>query len=101
MQHVHDAWRQGVEATLYAALMSVANASYNTGELLGALVTQLLGITAPCFTNMPWLILSARSAACCRCPSCASSAAPMRLCRPRSLLTFSGVTFGAHIVHLC
>lgn len=47
---------QGVEATLYAALMSVANASYNTGELLGALTTQLLGITAQVFTNLPWLV---------------------------------------------
>ena len=48
---------QGVEATLYAALMSVANASYSTGELLGALATQLLGITATVFTNMLWLVL--------------------------------------------
>ena len=48
--------RQGVEATLYAALMSVCNASFNTAELLGALVTQLLGITAQNFANMPILI---------------------------------------------
>ena len=41
---------------MYAALMSVCNASFGTAELLGALVTQLLGITAQNFTNMPILI---------------------------------------------
>lgn len=47
---------QGVEATLYAALMSISNAASGAGEVLGAGLTQLLGITAQEFGNMPWLV---------------------------------------------
>lgn len=46
-----------MEATLYAALMSVANAAAGTGDVLGAALTKLLGITAHEFSGMPWLVL--------------------------------------------
>ncbi len=48
---------QGVEATLYAALMSLSNAASGTGEVLGAALTALLGVTAHQFRNMSWLVL--------------------------------------------
>jgi hypothetical protein len=37
--------------------MSISNAAGGTGEVLGAGLTQLLGITAHEFGNMAWLIL--------------------------------------------
>jgi hypothetical protein len=46
-----------VEATLYAALMSISNAAGGAGELLGAALTKMLGITAHEFGNMSWLVL--------------------------------------------
>lgn len=48
---------QGVEATLYAALMSIANASGSVSELLGAALSKVMGITAHDFKNMAWLVL--------------------------------------------
>ena len=48
---------QGVEATLYAALMSINNAGAGVGESLGAVLTQLLGVTSSNFRNLPWLSL--------------------------------------------
>ena len=48
---------QGVEATLYAAMMSISNASGGISELLGAALSKLLGITAHEFANMTWLVL--------------------------------------------
>lgn len=48
---------QGVEATLYAALMSVSNAAGGAGDVFGAALTKLLGITAHEFGNMSWLVL--------------------------------------------
>ena len=46
-----------MEATLYAALMSISNASGGVSELLGASLSKLLGITAHEFANMAWLVL--------------------------------------------
>ena len=48
---------QGVEATLYAALMSIANASASVSELLGGALSKIMGITAHDFKNMAWLVL--------------------------------------------
>lgn len=50
---------QGVEATLYAALMSISNAGTGAGDLLGAALTRAFGVTGRVFTNLPWLVLSA------------------------------------------
>ena len=48
---------EGVEATLFASLMSVMNLAMATGEALGAGLTAALGVTADNFTNMFWLVL--------------------------------------------
>ncbi|CAK0783008.1 hypothetical protein CVIRNUC_006203 [Coccomyxa viridis] len=48
---------EGVEATLYAALMSISNASGGVSELLGAALSKILGITAHEFAGMAWLVL--------------------------------------------
>ena len=47
----------GVEAMLYATIMSANNLSGSVGRLLGGLLTQLLGITNDNFTNLSSLIL--------------------------------------------
>jgi folate/biopterin transporter len=47
----------GVEAMLYATIMSANNLSGNIGKLLGGLLTQILGITNNDFTNLPLLII--------------------------------------------
>lgn len=47
----------GVEGTLFAALMSVYNASGATSNELGSLLTQSLGITETDFTNLWKLVL--------------------------------------------
>jgi folate/biopterin transporter len=47
----------GVEGTLFAALMSVYNASGATSNELGALMTHALGITETDFTNLWKLVL--------------------------------------------
>ena len=48
---------EGVEATLFASLMSVMNAGSATGKALGAGLTALLGVAADNFTNFFWLVL--------------------------------------------
>jgi BT1 family len=50
---------QGVEATLYAALMSISNAGTGAGDLTGAALTRAFGITGQSFTNLPWLVFTA------------------------------------------
>jgi folate/biopterin transporter len=47
----------GVEAMLYATIMSANNLSGNIGRLLGGLLTQMMGITNDNFTNLPWLLV--------------------------------------------
>ncbi|CAL9773835.1 unnamed protein product [Musa acuminata subsp. burmannicoides] len=47
----------GVEATLFATLMSISNAGSVTGGLIGAGVTQLLGVTKDSFKNLALLII--------------------------------------------
>ena len=47
---------QGVEATLYSALMSISNAAGGLGSLLGAGLTWALGITATQFEALPALV---------------------------------------------
>ena len=47
---------QGVEATLYSALMSIANAAGGLASLLGAGLTWALGITATQFEALPALV---------------------------------------------
>ena len=46
----------GVEATLFAALMSVFNAGVVSGAL-GAALTSALGVTSENFDNLFWLVL--------------------------------------------
>ena len=46
----------GVEATLFAALMSVSNMARATGSSLGALLTRLVGVTASDFRALHKLI---------------------------------------------
>ena len=47
----------GVEATLFAALMSVFNAGGVVSGILGAGVTSALGVTSENFENLFWLVL--------------------------------------------
>ncbi|XP_047075022.1 folate-biopterin transporter 1, chloroplastic-like isoform X1 [Lolium rigidum] len=47
----------GMEATLFATLMSVSNAGSVTGGLVGAGLTKLLGVTRESFGNLPLLII--------------------------------------------
>ena len=48
---------EGVEATLFAALMSVFNAGGVVSGALGAGLTKALGVTADDFENLVWLVL--------------------------------------------
>ena len=48
---------EGVEATLFAALMSVFNAGGVVSGALGAGLTKALGVTADDFENLFWLVL--------------------------------------------
>jgi hypothetical protein len=48
---------EGVEATFFAALMSLFNAGGVTSEFLGAGLTQSLGVTADNFDNLFLLVL--------------------------------------------
>ena len=48
---------EGVEATLFASLMSVMNAASAVGDALGAGLTAALGVTADNFSNLIWLVL--------------------------------------------
>ena len=46
----------GVEATLFAALMSILNAGSFLGVALGSGATSALGVTATDFTHLPTLV---------------------------------------------
>jgi len=48
---------EGMEATLFATLMSVSNGGSVVGGLLGAGLTQLFGITKDRFDNLAALII--------------------------------------------
>ncbi|KAL5198224.1 hypothetical protein ABZP36_001736 [Zizania latifolia] len=47
----------GMEATLFATLMSISNAGSVSGGLIGAGLTQLFGVTKDSFKNLPLLIV--------------------------------------------
>lgn len=47
---------QGVEATLFAALMSILNGGSFTGSFLGSLLTRALGVDGKDFTNLAPLV---------------------------------------------
>jgi hypothetical protein len=47
----------GVEATLFATLMSISNGAGVVGGLLGAELTQVLGVTSENFQNLALLLL--------------------------------------------
>jgi len=47
---------QGVEATLFATLMSILNGGAFTGSALGALLTKAFGVTSEDFTNLAPLV---------------------------------------------
>jgi phosphate/sulfate permease len=47
----------GMEATLFATLMSVSNAGSVTGGLVGAGLTKFLGVTRESFENLTVLII--------------------------------------------
>lgn len=48
---------EGVEATLFATLMSISNAGSVLGGLMGAGLTQILGITKDQYDNLALLII--------------------------------------------
>ena len=48
---------QGMEATLFATLMSISNGGSVLGGLLGAGLTQLFGVTKDSFDNLAILII--------------------------------------------
>ncbi|XXG73730.1 hypothetical protein AAC387_Pa07g2591 [Persea americana] len=48
---------QGMEATLFATLMSICNGGSVAGGLLGAGLTQLFGVTKDSFDNLAFLII--------------------------------------------
>ena len=47
---------QGVEATLFAALMSILNGGAFAGSFLGSLLTRALGVDGQDFTNLAPLV---------------------------------------------
>ncbi|GJN10159.1 hypothetical protein PR202_ga28228 [Eleusine coracana subsp. coracana] len=47
----------GMEATLFATLMSISNAGSVTGGLIGAALTRVFGVTRDTFGNLPILIV--------------------------------------------
>ncbi|GER31063.1 major facilitator superfamily protein [Striga asiatica] len=48
---------EGMEATLFATLMSISNGGSVLGGLIGAGLTQLFGVTKDKFDNLTWLII--------------------------------------------
>ena len=48
---------QGMEATLFATLMSISNGGSVVGGLVGAGLTQLFGVTKDSFDNLTFLII--------------------------------------------
>ena len=58
--------RQGVEATLFATLMSVLNGGAFCGSALGSGLTAAFGVTATDFRRLaPLVVVRPRSATCC------------------------------------
>lgn len=49
---------EGVEATLYASLMSLNNAAVGVGSLFGAAMMKLFGITSTDFSHLTALLLT-------------------------------------------
>jgi hypothetical protein len=47
---------QGVEATLFATLMSISNSGMFVGNALGSALTAALGVTADSFDNLAPLV---------------------------------------------
>lgn len=47
---------EGVEATLFATLMSVLNGGAYVGSLMGSGLTQAFGVTSDNFDNLFWLV---------------------------------------------
>lgn len=47
----------GIEATLFATLMSISNGANVVGGLLGATLTRVLGVTSTNFTNLALLLI--------------------------------------------
>jgi hypothetical protein len=54
--HIISIAAQGVEATLFATLMSVLNGGAFAGSTLGALLTKSFGVTSEDFTNLAPLV---------------------------------------------
>lgn len=48
---------EGMEATLFATLMSISNGGSVLGGLIGAGLTQLFGVTKDTFDNLAFLII--------------------------------------------
>lgn len=48
---------EGVEATLFATLMSISNAGSSVGSALGAALTAWLGVTSTNFDNLALLVV--------------------------------------------
>lgn len=48
---------QGMEATLFATLMSILNGGSLLGGLIGAGLTQIFGVTKDSFDNLAFLII--------------------------------------------
>lgn len=48
---------EGVEATLFAALMSIFNAGGVSSGAIGGVLTEALGVTSENFDNLVWLVL--------------------------------------------
>jgi hypothetical protein len=47
----------GVEATLFATLMSISNGAGIAGDFLGAGLMKILGVTSDSFDNLPLLLV--------------------------------------------
>jgi hypothetical protein len=47
---------EGVEATLFATLMSILNGGSVTGSFVGSILTKGLGVTSSDFTQLPTLV---------------------------------------------
>ena len=47
---------EGVEATLFATLMSICNSGAVTGSFVGSVLTKVLGVNSEHFENLPLLV---------------------------------------------
>ena len=52
-----DICPRGIEASLYATIMSINNLSGTFSSILGGIGTKMAGITENDFTNLPMLII--------------------------------------------